>query len=640
MQIADAFPFSLRPGETFPGPAAPEARRLIIEPWIAAPPDVLVYEYGARLDVKCRAAAMEQILKARRLFNALVGCIRTVHAEMNAWVLERAGPQAQALQEQVSALGREIEAAKAAANADRLRILMPQRVAVATELTGLLRPTRQKHRAEIRTLFFARVGSTTSTQTYRLRCQAVEDGLGWATATAVLDSALLAWKKSLALGRAPNFAVGDRKVQDSLILQFTTKGGLAVEQVVDGSSFEIHLAPPGEARPRAYGQFRFRLGLARDGIDATGTWQYHRRLPVDAHVSSARLVRRCVADKESWYIQLVLRLPKPLHLEVEPVADLAAVHFGWVRVAQGRRVATIARSADPSAAQTIVLPDSIEEDLKRYAALQGRRAKDRNALLPHLMAAAPSCSGLPATVVVELAAIGMMPHQHVAIRRIYRLQKTLADVGTRWELLDAWVREDRMHWQAAVLLARRARGRRRDFYRRVALQIAREHGAVVLEPLDLRAASKAFDESTGRWSAFSHHARAGRVVVALHEFEQAIRWACARHGTAVFELKGMTSRTCMSCGATGLAAIQDSWLRVRCVHCGAEHDRHANAAGCAWRWAHEGLKERLSAYWGESARRTDQMHARVEARKNGIAEKRRKGRAAQAAGLKEHVEES
>ncbi|SDE48350.1 hypothetical protein SAMN05444679_12390 [Variovorax sp. CF079] len=62
------------------------------------------------------------------------------------------------------------------------------------ELTGLLRPTREKYRAEIRSLFFARVGNTTTTETYQLRCQAVNDGLGWATATAVLDSALLAWK--------------------------------------------------------------------------------------------------------------------------------------------------------------------------------------------------------------------------------------------------------------------------------------------------------------------------------------------------------------------------------------------------------------------------------------------------------------
>ena len=133
-----------------------------------------------------------------------------------------------------------------------------------------------------------------------------------------------------------------------------------------------------------------------------------------------------------------------------------------------------------------------------------------------------------------------------------------------------------MHWQAAVLLARPTRGRRRDFYRRAALQLAREHGALVLEPCDLRAASKAFDEASGQWSAFSHHARAGRVVVALHEFEEAIRWACARHDTPVFELKGMTSPTCATCGAVAIATGTGPAQRLRCVQCGADHDRHAN----------------------------------------------------------------
>ena len=317
MQVSDRVPFGANRAET--GAAVSSAAHpLVIEPWISTPPDVLVYEFGARLDEHSKAAAFEQVQKARLLYNALVGCIRTVHGEMQAWVLERSGPRAKALQDQLSACEREIAAARAAADGERLRILAPQRIALGTELTGLLRPARQRHRAELRELFFARVGNTMTTETYQLRCKAVDEGLGWATATAVLDSALLAWKRSLVLGRAPQFASADRKDQDALILQFTAKGGLPVERVLDGTNMEIHLSPPGEARRRAYGQFRFRLGLARDEVNASGTWQYHRPLPEGAHVSSARLVRRPVADKERWSIQLVLRLPKPVHLEQPP----------------------------------------------------------------------------------------------------------------------------------------------------------------------------------------------------------------------------------------------------------------------------------------------------------------------------------
>jgi hypothetical protein len=91
MQIADAFL-----PQAWPDPAqakAPAARPWVIQPWLAGTADVVVYEHGARLDAGCRAAAGEQIAKARRLYNALIGCIQTVHGEMNAWVLDRAGPQ-------------------------------------------------------------------------------------------------------------------------------------------------------------------------------------------------------------------------------------------------------------------------------------------------------------------------------------------------------------------------------------------------------------------------------------------------------------------------------------------------------------------------------------------------------------------
>jgi hypothetical protein len=627
MQIADEF---LRKAEPV-GTTEVAAHPLLIEPWMSAPPEIVVYEFGARLDVGCQAAASEQIHKARRLYNDVIGCIRGVHDQMNAWVLERAGPRAQALQAQLAACEQEIASAKVTAEFERLRLLAPQRLALGTELTSLLRPVRDTHRAEIRALFFARVGNTTNTETYQLRCQAVDEGLGWATATEALDSALLAWKKSLTLGRAPRFVDDDRKNQDTLTLQFNTKGGLPIERVLDGSNQEIHLSTPDLARRRAYGKFRFRLGLARDGVNASGTWQYHRPVPEGAQVTSARLVRRRVADKERWSLQLVLRLDEPIRLPHTPTAELAAVHFGWIKTDQGRRVATIARSADPTVAQAIVLPASIETDLARCADLQGQRAKTRDALMPRLVALVRARRQLPTTLLAELAAIGELPSNHVAFGRIYRLHKALGEIGFWRDWLDAWVREDRMRWQASVLLARRTRGRRRDFYRCVALQLARDHGAVVMEPLDLRAASRAVDESSGQWGAFTRHARAGRVVVALHEFEQAIRWACARHDTPVFELKGMTTRTCAACGVVSLAAAQGDAQRVLCAHCGAEHDRRVNAACCSWRWTHEGLETHLQVWRSRSAGKVEQTKALVEARKKAVAEKRRVSRALEAA---------
>lgn len=634
MQIAE--PFLLRPDGARRGDTGPaEPRPWVIEPRLVAPADIVVYEFGARLEAGSEVAANAQIQQARQLYNALIGCIRVVHAEMNAWVLDRAGPVAQALQGQLLQCEGEIASAKAAGEVERLHQLAPQRLQWGTALTALLRPVRQQHREVLRADFFSRVGNSTGTQTYALRCQAVAAGLGWATANDVLDNALLAWKKSLALGRAPRLSSGDRRDQDTLTLQFTAKGGLPAQQVLDGSSQELHLLAPDSARRRAYGSFRFRLGPAQAGVDATGTWQYHRPIPDGAHVTSARLVRRRVADRFRWSIQLVLRLGEPIHLTHACTGPLAAIHFGWTKCEGGRLVATVAQDANPAAAMAVVLPSSIEDDLAQAAELQVRRTRARDALRPQLAALARVKRQLPAPLHAELTALAGLPSNHLAAARLYRLHAGLAEVGLRRDWFDDWIRDDRMQWQAAVLLARRARGRRRDFYRCTALQIAGRHRAVVLEPLDLRAASQAVDDASGQWSGFSRHARAGRVTVALHEFEQALRWACVRHDTPVFELKGMTTRTCAVCGALGLtvppAPAREGRRQVRCSHCGAQHDRQANAACVAWRRTHEDLDLRIRDHRRRCAGLIEQAKARVEARKLGVAARRRAGRASVAA---------
>lgn len=596
-----------------------------INPLVSPPPDVLVYEFGARLDDECAGAAFEQIRKRRLLYNFLVERIGLIHEAMNAWVLERAGPLARDLQARLARCEHDIGAARSRADVAALRLLSPLRVELGKELTQLLRPVREQHRAAIKSLFFARIGNTRATETYQLRCEAVADGLGWATATMVLDSALLAWKRTLAVGRAPKLADEDRHLQDTLVLQFTEKGGLPAERVLDGSSREIHLCAPEVPRRRAYGRFRFRLGPAKGDVYATGGWQYHRPLPSATHVSSARLVHRRVADQDRWALQLVLRLPEPIHLPSAPVADLACLHFGWMKSAKGRRVATVARSADPGAVECVDLAACVEDDLRRYAAFQSERAKSLAALVPKISTLVSS-KRLPAGAITAEVHAMVLQGDHLAFGRIYRLQKDLANVGVRRAWLDQWVSDDRKKWQAAVMLARRARGRRRDFYRVTALRLAREHRAIVVEPLDLRAASKSQNPQTGGWADFSHHARAGRVIAALHELEAAIRWACVRHGTPVFELKGMTSQTCAVCGTAAVTAAPGLPRAMRCTACGASHDRHANAAACGWRWAHQGLDIRLESYRTESQAQEALSNASADALKKAIARKRWSGK--------------
>jgi hypothetical protein len=105
---------------------------------------------------------------------------------MSAWVLAQAGSEAQAAAEQLRACEAELARVRAAGDGEALRTLASRRLELDKRLARLLRPVRARHRDALRRDFFARIGRTTATQTYRLRCEAVDAGLGWATANAVL----------------------------------------------------------------------------------------------------------------------------------------------------------------------------------------------------------------------------------------------------------------------------------------------------------------------------------------------------------------------------------------------------------------------------------------------------------------------
>jgi len=182
----------------------------------------------------------------------------------------------------------------------------------------------------------------------------------------------------LALGRAPRFAVGADKIQDTFYLQFTAAGGVGVDMLLAGRHGELSLLPSNGCGRRKYGALRFRLGAAKAETYAYDTWQYHRPLPEGASVSLARLVRRRIGKDYRYAVQLLVKREAPETLDVGERKPLVAVHFGWAADVEGRRVAGIAECADPGAAMLLRLPQSIEADLERAALIQGQRDAARD----------------------------------------------------------------------------------------------------------------------------------------------------------------------------------------------------------------------------------------------------------------------
>ena len=199
----------------------------------------------------------------------------------------------------------------AAIEVARLHLLAPQRRATGNSLDHAAAAGTSARPCHVRALFFSH-GQPHRHPDLRLRCQAVAGGAGSPTDHEVLDSTLLAWKKSLALGRAPHFANGDRTDQDTLTLQFTVKVGLPDTQVLDGSSRRSAYEAP-DARADVPTAIRFGSAWRRTESRPPRLAD-HRPTPEGAHVTCARLVRRRVADRtmEHPVASAMLRRADPL----------------------------------------------------------------------------------------------------------------------------------------------------------------------------------------------------------------------------------------------------------------------------------------------------------------------------------------
>jgi hypothetical protein len=577
--------------------ARAKGRKTILTPASAPAGDVLIFEYGIRLDKESLDPAITQIMKARRLYNALIAIMRDVVAEMQVDTMARAGPEARATQAAIDDFTAQFAAAKAANDEAAMARIAEARREAWRALAAQLKGVRQAARADHKARFFSRIGRTTDTATYQARCQAVADGLGWATANAILENALDAFRTSIARGRAPRFASAAEKEQDTLTLQFTTAGGLAVSDLLGGKHGDCQLLPSNGCGRRKYGEFRFRLGLAKSEQFATGTWQYHRALPADASVGVARLVRRRIGKDYRWYVQLQVKCPVPIQMAVGPRKALVALHFGWAADVEGRRIAGIADSADPGAALVLQLPSAIEAGLARAAEIQAERDRRRDEIAPRLKEL--SVDGLTEELAAEVIAVGRLPAQHVALGRLHRLCRQLRDVGGVPEWLEEWRKVDRIAWQSTAHLARRTRNARRDYYRKTALGLATAYQTIVIEPLDLAEAATKIDETTGKRTEFAKKARAGRVVAALYELESAIRWAAVKTGAVVLELTGATASLCGYCGAAATAS-DDDHQSLHCTDCGAQMDRKRNGAAIAWQMSEPLREEAIEDYYRQA----------------------------------------
>ncbi|MCR1347332.1 transposase [Acidithiobacillus ferrooxidans] len=601
----------------------------------------VIYEYGVRVNADSERAIDLQIRKARAMYNEIVAVMRTIYDEMQVFVLDHATPEARDLVERIEQHNVDFKAAKARDDRSAMLEIARARREDRKSLYPLLQEVRKTHKGEIAERFYSRIGMNSRCDTYACRGVAVKNGLGAFTANKVLEAALQAWQKSMQRGRPPRFAVGAEKMQDTLTIQFSQAGGCAVEELFTGKRRDCVIEYPKNGfRKRSYTPFRFRLGAATDEVYAQGTVQVDREPPQGSRIALVRLVRKVMGPKYRYALQCLLSLPEPVRVaHVGRRQPLVALHFGWNFEETGRRLAGISANGDVLDAGILSLPPSIEQDLREATEIQSSRDASRDAVVQRLKAEMILPDDLPEEDALRVLwdKLRRLPAQYVSANRLHHLAALLKErnclpAASLPEWLEVWRKSDRMAWQKQVYKAKSARNRRMTFYRKTALDLARQYEAVVLEMPDLKKAAEKLDEKTGEKTEWAKKARAGRVIAALYSLESALHWAACKCGTAVLHLSGEeTIGACSLCGGAHVTPDPEDGQTLYCEDCGSAMDRKKNGAANAWQLANAQLEPMVTKYWETVLSKTEESALRKAEKSAKMAAGRKAASAARKA---------
>ena len=166
------------------------------------------------------------------------------------------------------------------------------------------------------------------------------------------------------------------------------------------------------------------------------------------------------------------------------------------------------------------------------------------------------------------------------IRAMRAMQKTLSNepdlIPDALALLDDWKKRIRRRTKEMHDLRDKLLNRRKDNYRNIACEIARDYSLVRIANLKLKDMVK-LKRNDGTDTKLTDNARKNCNRAALSELTLYIQQACAKNGVA-FEKIDTTymTRTCYQCGH--LNPVNTGNLLLSCEGCGAEYDQDDNAA--------------------------------------------------------------
>jgi rubrerythrin len=329
---------------------------------------------------------------------------------------------------------------------------------------------------------------------------------------------------------------------------------------------------PGSRRDRVSRMVLTVTIFTRDHVRKNVRWPIflNRPIPDGAVIKEVVIHRRKLSHHVRWTATFTCRQPSSSSLIGKRVV---AIDFGWRRLNEGMRVATV---MDDAVHEFVILPDDLVSVHDWLDGQKRRRAAVHDKIIERLR-------GLPwpaAPPALEVMAQWWrtIPMNRLVPRHTARLALTWRDHAA-WRpedfaAADEWRRHEKRIWERITHRSNRARRERLDLYRKAAKHIVEGAGIVILKDFRLDRIARTTDDSLP--NNVNATMQRNRAIAGTSVLRQWIEIQAGKVGAQIHLHRGVSTWLCSVCGHR-LQPKDPSRLHQQCPHCSHAFDQDLEA---------------------------------------------------------------
>lgn len=349
----------------------------------------------------------------------------------------------------------------------------------------------------------------------------------------------------------------------------TTPTQLRIER--DGT----HPKPMRDGSPRRGAVLSIRVASDKGkAVWATFPMILHRDLPKDGDIRLATISRRRVGPNIKWTVELVVG--EPVRTPVTPsIGGAMAMDIGWRQKGDGGLKLASWVGEDGRGGE-VILNTKMVSGIRKAQELAGLRKDKFNLILDATRdwvransTLCPAWLTSSASHMHDWRSIGRL----AALARRWRKERFEGD-ATGYDMVEAWRYHDQHLWSWECAQREKSLGARREQYRVLAVEKAREYDVLVIEDFNLSAKGIAQHKDIEKGPE-NLTARSNRQLAGVSFLRLALVQAFLVQGRKVVKVPPeYTSKRCNVCKKITHLKAEERYV---CEHCGSEWDRDENA---------------------------------------------------------------